>query len=256
MSSNYDNDGWGCGGGFWMFFIFALFFGGMNGGMWGGWGGAGGGALGMSSLTAAETSQMIQQDNLRATAANTNAKLDWVASIAGSNATKLETVKDSLTNGFFAEQTQLCQLGNNLNNAIRDNRDAFKDGFTALQGQIASAKCDIEHKMDRNQCEALQAIAASKAEILGYMQQEKIAGLEARNLKLEGQLSQNAQTAQLGARIDAVVSAIQANQGCCNPCSSGYNACCNPTLLCALNTAYAQGLADKILNPTTAAATT
>lgn len=247
MYSNTDN---GCcgGGGWWMFFIFALFFGGMNGGMWGGWGGANGGALGMSSLTAAETSQMIQQDNLRATAANTNAKLDWVASIAGSNATKLESVKDAVTNGFFAEQTQMCQLGNNLNNAIRDNRDAFKDGFNALQGQIASAKCDLEHKMDRNQCEALRAIADSKSEILGYMQQEKISALEARNLELKGQLSQNAQTAQL-------MAAIQANQGCCNPCSSGYNACCNPNFLCALNTAYANGLADKILNPTAAAAT-
>lgn len=229
-----------------MFFIFALFFGGMNGGMWGGWGGANGGALGMSSLTAAETSQMIQQDNLRATAANTNAKLDWATSIASGNATKLETVKDAVTNGFFAEQTQLCQLGNNLNNAIRDNRDAFKDGFNALQGQLASTKCDIEHKMERNHCEALRAIADSKSEILGYMQQEKIAGLEARNLKLEGQLSQNAQTAQL-------MAAIQAGQSGCNPCGTGCNPC-GGNLLCALNTAYANGLADKILNPTTTTA--
>lgn len=242
-----DNDGWSCGGGgWWMFFIFALFFGGMNGGMWGGWGGANGGALGMSSLTAAETSQMIQQDNLRATAANTNAKLDWVASIAGSNATKIETVKDSVTNGFFANQTQLCQVANNLNNGIRDNRDAFKDGFTTLQHQIASAKCDIEHQMDRNQCATLQAIASSKAEILGYMQQEKISALEAKNLELKGQLSQNAQTAQLIAAYNA----SQQGGGCCgSPCNP-----CNPSLLCALNQAYAQGLADKIINPTTAAA--
>lgn len=243
-----DNDGWSCGGGgWWMFFIFALFFGGMNGGMWGGWGGAGGGALGMSSLTAAETSQMIQQDNLRATAANTNAKLDWATSIASGNATKLEGVKDAVTNGFFAEQTQLCQLGNNLNNSIRDNRDAFTAGFTALQHQIASAKCDLEHQMDRNQCEALRAVADSKAEILGYMRQEKIDALEARNLELKGQLSQNAQTAQL-------MAAIQAGQGGgCNPCGTPCNPC-GGNLLCALNTAYANGLADKILNPTTTTA--
>ena len=249
--SNYNdgcNDGWGCGGGIWMWFIFALFFGGMNGGMWGGWGGANGGALGMSSLTAAETSQMIQQDNLRATAANTNAKLDWATSIAAGNATKIETVKDAVTNGFFAEQTQLCQVANNLNNAIRDNRDAFKDGFNALQGQLASTKCDIEHKMERNHCEALRAIADSKSEILGYMQQEKISGLEARNQELKGQLSQNAQTAQL-------MAAIQAGQSGCNPCGTGCNPC-GGNFLCALNTAYAQGLADKIINPPAAAATT
>lgn len=245
-SNNTDN---GCcgGGGWWMFFIFALFFGGMNGGMWGGWGGANGGALGMSSLTAAETSQMIQQDNLRATAANTNAKLDWATSIAAGNATKIEAVKDAVTNGFFAEQTQMCQLDNHLYNGIRDNRDVFKDGFNALQGQIASTKCDIEHKMDRNHCETMRAIADSKNEILGYMQQEKIAGLEARNQELKGQLSQNAQTAQL-------MAAIQANQGCCNPCATPCNPC-GGNLLYSLNKAFADDIAQRIVNPTAAAAT-
>lgn len=227
-----------------MWFIFALFFGGMNGGMWGGWGGANGGALGMSSLTAVETAQMMQQDNLRATAANTNAKLDWVTGIASSNATKIEGVKDAVTNGFFAEQTQLCQVANNLNNAIRDNREASAREF-----------CELRHQMQVDKCETLQAISASKAEILGVMQAEKIAALEARNMELKGQLSQNAQTAQLGARIDAVVSAIQAGQSGCNPCGTGCNPC-GGNFLCALNTAYAQGLADKIINPTTAAATT
>lgn len=253
--SDYNNNGWGgCFGGFGFdAIILLLFFGLMGGGMWGGFGngfgfGAGGaGALGMSSLTAAETSQMIQQDNLRATAANTNAKLDWATSIASGNATKLETVKDAVTNGFFAEQTQMCQLGNNLNNAIRDNRDAFKDGFTALQHQIQSNRCDIEHKMDRNQCETLRAIADSKSEILGYMQQQKLDALEAKNLELKGQLSQNAQTAQ-------IMAAIQANQGCCNPCATPCNPC-GGNLLYALNKAYADEIAQRIVNPTTAAAT-
>lgn len=245
-SNNTDN---GCcgGGGWWMFFIFALFFGGMNGGMWGGWGGANGGALGMSSLTAAETSQMIQQDNLRATAANTNAKLDWATSIAAGNATKIEAVKDAVTNGFFAEQTQMCQLDNHLYNGIRDNRDVFKDGFNALQGQIASTKCDIEHKMDRNHCETMRAIADSKSEILGYMQQEKINGLEARNQELKGLLSQNAQTAELKALI-------QSNQGCCNPCSTPCNPC-GGNLLYSLNKAFADDIAQRIVNPPSAAAT-
>lgn len=236
----YDNTDNGCcgGGAWWMFFIFALFFGGMNGGMWGGWGGANGGALGMSSLTAVETAQMMQQDNLRATASNTNAKLDWATNIISSNAAKIEGVKDAVTNGFFAEQTQLCQLGNNLNNAIRDNREQSQREF-----------CELRHQMQVDKCETLQAISASESKILGYMQQEKIAGLEARNLELKGQLSQNAQTAQL-------MAAIQAGQGGCNPCcGTGYNSCCNPTLLCALNQAYAQGLADRIINPTTTAAT-
>jgi hypothetical protein len=251
--SDYNNNGWGCGGGCFDIIVLLLFFGLMGGGMWGGLGGGfgfgagGAGALGLSSLTAAETSQMIQQDNLRATAANTNAKLDWVTGIASSNAAKIESVKDAVTNGFFAEQTNMCQLGNNLNNAIRDNRDSFKDGFTTLQHQIASTKCDIEHQMDRNQCATLQAIASSKAEILGVMQQEKIACLEARNLELKGQLSQNAQTAQL-------MAAIQAGQGgCCNPCASPCNPC-GGNLLYALNKAYADEIAQRIVNPPTTAA--
>lgn len=248
--SDYNNNGWGgCFGGLGGFgfdaIILLLFFGLMGGGMWGGLGGfgAGGGALGMSSLTAVETAQMMQQDNLRATASNTNAKLDWATNIISSNAAKIEGVKDAVTNGFFAEQTQLCQLGNNLNNAIRDNREASAREF-----------CDLRHQMQVDKCETLQAISASESKILGYMQQEKISGLEARNLKLEGQLSQNAQTAQLGARIDAVVSAIQANQGCCNPCASPCNPC-GGNLLYALNKAYADEIAQRIVNPPAAAAT-
>lgn len=253
--SDYNNNGWGgcCGGFGFDAIILLLFFGLMGGGMWGGFGngfgfGAGGGALGMSSLTAAETSQMIQQDNLRATAANTNAKLDWATSIAANNATKIETVKDSVTNGFFANQTQLCQLGNNLNNGIRDNRDAFNAGFTALQHQIQSNKCDIEHKMDRNQCETLRAIADSKSEILGYMQQEKISALEAQNLELKGRISQDQQTARLLASMPN-----GRGCGCGTPCASSCNPCGN--FLCSLETAYANSLAEKIINPTTAAAT-
>lgn len=245
--SDYNNNGWGgCYGGFGGFgfdaIILLLFFGLMGGGMWGGFGngfgfGAGGaGALGISSLTAAETSQMIQQDNLRATAANTNAKLDWATSIAAGNATKLETVKDAVTNGFFAEQTQLCQLGNNLNNAIRDNREQSQREF-----------CELRHQMQVDKCDTLRAIADSKSEILGYMQQEKIAGLEARNLELKGLLSQNAQTAELKALI-------QANQGCCNPCATPCNPC-GGNLLYSLNKAFADDIAQRIVNPPAAAAT-
>lgn len=242
--SDYNNNGWGsCFGGFGGFgfdaIILLLFFGLMGGGMWGGLGGfgAGGGALGMSSLTAVETAQMMQQDNLRATASNTNAKLDWATNIISSNAAKIEGVKDAVTNGFFAEQTQLCQLGNNLNNAIRDNREASAREF-----------CELRHQMQVDKCETLQAISASESKILGVMQAEKIAALEARNMELKGLLSQNAQTAELKALI-------QAGQSGCNPCGTGCNPC-GGNFLCALNTAYAQGLADKIINPTTTAAAT
>lgn len=241
--SDYNNNGWGgCYGGFGGFgfdaIILLLFFGLMGGGMWGGLGGfgAGGGALGMSSLTAVETAQMMQQDNLRATASNTNAKLDWATNIISSNAAKIEGVKDAVTNGFFAEQTQLCQVTNNLNNAIRDNREQSQREF-----------CELRHQMQVDKCETLQAISASESKILGYMQQEKIAGLEARNMELKGQLSQNAQTAQL-------MAAIQANQGCCNPCATPCNPC-GGNLLYALDKAYADEIAQRIVNPPAAAAT-
>jgi hypothetical protein len=228
--SDYNNGWGGCCGGIGEIIVLLIFFAFFqNGGMFGG-----NGSQGAAAMTAAETSQMIQQDNLRATAANTNAKLEWVADIVGSNAAKLETVKDAVTNGFFAEQTQMCQLGNNLNNAIRDSRELSQREF-----------CDLRHQMQIDKCETLQAIAASKAEILGFMTQQELATLKAQNLELKGQLSQDNQTAR-------IVAAIGAGKCCCDPC----NACGDASVSNAITKAAIAKFVDSVFNPTTTPTTT
>ncbi len=261
------NGGWGFGNMFGGFgfdaLILLLFFGLMGGGMWGGWGGGmmgglgwGGGAgmLGATSLAATETAAMINQQNTADRVAAANAKADAIAGIVTANGTKIETVKDAVTNGFFAEQTQLCQAFNtqamqavnNHNDVTRqltDMRFANAQCCCDTKQLIQSSFCDLRHQMQADKCETLGAIAASKAEILGAMAAQRMAELEAKNAKLENEISQSKQNATL-------IAAYQSSQRGCNPCSP----CCQPSPCDQLSAAIIAKGIDGIVNPTTAAA--
>ena len=277
----YDNNNGGCCGG-WGFpfggfmngfggmgfdaLLLFLFFGLMGGGMWGGmggWGmggmgwGGGAGMLGATSLAATETAALINQQNTADRVAAANAKADAIAGIVTANGQKLETVKDAVTNGFFANQTNLCELGNNIaqqfnaaamngmqnhNNLtaqLTDMRFANQQCCCDTKQLIQSSFCDLRHQMAADKCETLGAIAASKAEILGVMNAQRMAELEAKNIELKGQISQANQTA-------AIVAAVQANgckpacatapcgpvypYGFCNPCVDGIQRAVNDAL--------------------------
>jgi hypothetical protein len=268
------NGGWGFGnmfGGFGGFgfdaLILLLFFGLMGGGMWGGWGGGmmgglgwGGGAgmLGATSLAATETAALINQQNTADRVAAANAKADAIAGIVTANGTKIETVKDAVTNGFFANQTNLCELGNNIaqqfnaaamngmqnhNNLtaqLTDMRFANQQCCCDTKQLIQSSFCDLRHQMQADKCETLGAIAASKSEILGAMAAQRMAELEAKNAKLENEISQSKQNATL-------IAAWQANQRGCTPCSP----CCTPSPCDQLSAAIIAKGIDGIVNPTT-----
>ena len=241
--------------------ILLLFFGLMGGGMWGGmggWGGFGGGAgmLGTTSLAATETAALINQQNTADRVAAANAKADAIAGIVTANGTKIETVKDAVTNGFFANQTNLRELGNNiaqqfsaaamngmqnhnnLTSQLTEMRFANQQCCCDTKQLIQSSFCDLRHQMAADKCETLGAIAASKAEILGVMNAQRMAELEAKNIELKGQISQANQTA-------AIVAAVQANgcnkpacapygpaypYGFCNPCVDGVQRAVNDAL--------------------------
>lgn len=258
--------------------ILLLFFGLMGGGMWGGWGGGfggfGGGAgmLGTTSLAATETAALINQQNTADRVAAANAKADAIAGIVTANGTKIETVKDAVTNGFFANQTNLCELGNNIaqqfsaaamnsmqnhNNItsqLTEMRFANQQCCCDTKQLIQSSFCDLRHQMAADKCETLGAIAASKAEILGVMNAQRMAELEAKNIELKGQISQANQTA-------AIVAAVQAN-GCnkpaCSPCGPAYPyGFCNPCVdgvQRAVNDALGTRIGE-LLFPTTTPAT-
>lgn len=164
-------------------------------------GGNGGGIFGGngSAATANETADMITQRNTADRVASIGTGVEAVAGLVSAQGAKLETVKDAVVQGFFAEQTQICQLGNNLNNAIRDNREALSRGL-----------CDLEHKLmgaTRMEGEATRALINSI----------EVGKLKDENLALKGQLSQNAQTATIIERL-----------GCCRPaCSPCGTSCCD-----------------------------
>jgi hypothetical protein len=215
-----------------------------------GWGG-GAGMLGATSLAATETAALINQQNTADRVAAANAKADAIAGIVTANGQKLETVKDAVTNGFFANQTNLCQLGNNIamqavNNQnattalLNDMRFANAQCCCETKQLIQSSFCDLRHQMQADKCETLGAIAASKAEILGAMAAQRMAELEAKNAKLENEISQSKQNATL-------IAAYQASQRGCNPCSP----CCTPSPCDQLSAAIIQKGIDGIVNPTT-----
>ena len=283
----YDNNGGCCNGGFGFPFggfmngfggfgfdalILLLFFGLMGGGMWGGWGGMGGwgggwggaGMLGTTSLAATETAALINQQNTADRVAAANAKADAIAGIVTANGTKIETVKDAVTNGFFANQTNLCELGNNIAQQFNAQTMQGMNNYNGLTNQltemrfsnqqcccdtkqlIQSSFCDLRHQMQADKCDTMAAIAASKSEILGFMNAQRMAELEAKNAKLENELSQNKQNATL-------IAAMQANQRGCAPYGS-CSPCCQPSPCDQLSAAIIQKGIDGIVNPTTTAA--
>lgn len=222
-----------CGGGSCAFdmIILLFFFAFMQngGGMFGGNNGA---------ATANATADMITQRSTAEKVSSIGTGIDAVAGLVTAQGAKLETVKDAVVQGFFAEQTQMCQVANNLNNAIRDNREASAREFCALQHQAQLDKCELVNAI-RTDGEATRALINSI----------EVGKLKDENLSLKSQLSQNAQTA-----------AILERMGCCRPaCSPCGTGCCDgygAQIVGAL-----QGISSQLVNlqtsvnkiPTTAA---
>ena len=180
--------------------VLILLFG-VMGGNGGGFFGGGG-----SAATANETADMITQRNTADRVASIGTGVEAVARLVTAQGAKLEATKDAVVQGFFAEQTQICQLGNNLNNAIRDNREASAREFCALQ-----------HQAQLDKCEVLNAIRTDGEATRALINSIEVGKLKDENLALKGQLSQNAQTATIIERL-----------GCCRPaCSPCGTSCCD-----------------------------
>ena len=277
----YDNNNGGCFNGGWGFgnmmggfgfdaLILLLFFGLMGGGMWGGFGGmgygGGAGMLGATTMAATETAALINQQNTADRVAAANAKADAIAGIVTANGQKLETVKDAVTNGFFANQTNLCQAFNTQAMQAVNNHNNLTGQITDLRFQNQQCCCEAKHQAAADKCELLGAISASEQRILAQLNadkfdrmQEKLAAANERIASLKAERDNSQQTQQL-------LAAIQAN-GCapkCQPCgpyTGGYAYTPYPCTPCmnsvqravdgALETRF-----GEILFPTTPAAAT
>ena len=250
-----------------------LFFGLMGGGMWGGmggWGmggmgwGGGAGMLGATSLAATETAALINQQNTADRVAAANAKADAIAGIVTANGTKIETVKDAVTNGFFANQTNICELGNNIAqqfNAQTMQGMNMHNATTALlndmRAEQAKCCCESKYQAAADKCEILGAISASESRILAQLNadkfdrmQDKLNAANERNAELKSRIDNQNQT-------NTILAAIQAGQrgyAPCSPCTP----CCNPCvdgIQRAVNDALGTRIGEILFpTPTTAAA--
>lgn len=261
------NSGFGFGNGNGIFDLAALLivggiFGGFGwgGGFGGGFSGFGGGLAG-TTTAAAETAALIGQQNVADRVASINTGVAAVNGIATANGVKIETVKDAVTNGFYANQRDLCQLGSNqtimaMNNQnattalLNDMRFANAQCCCDTKNLIQSSFCSLGHQLERDKCETLRAIAYEGESTRAMLRDIQTSRLQEELTAAKAQLSQNAQTA-------AIVAAVQAqcapkcgtpygNSGCgCNPCGN---------IFCSVQNAFADEIAQRIINPTTTTA--
>lgn len=229
--------------------IIAGIFGWGNNGWGGGFGGRGmmPGMVGGGDIPAI-TASLVGQQQVADRVASINTGVDAIAGIATANGVKLETVKDAVVNGFYANQTNLCQSFNNMSNQLTDMRFAAQQCCCDTKGLIESKFCNLTHQIERDKCDTLAAVRAEGEATRALMRDIQTQALQEKLAKAEAQLRDNAQTA-------AIVAAMQAQCGAPNY-GRGGNCGCNPcgNLFCSVQNAFADEIAQRIINPTTTAA--
>jgi hypothetical protein len=146
--------------------------------------------------------------------------------------------------------TNLCQLGNNIamqavNNQnattalLNDMRFASQQCCCETKSLIESKFCTLSHQLQTDKCETLAAIRAEGDATRALLRDMETAKLREELAAAKGQLSRNAETAQ-------IIAAYNASKGGCNPCATS---CGN--VICAVQDAFAEQVAQRIINHTT-----
>lgn len=248
----YNNDGC-CGGGMgfpfmgnmmgfgYEWIIMLLFFGmfGWGGGGFGWGGGFGGRGLEQATTTAAETAALVGQQQVADRVAGIATGVDAVAGIVTANGVKIETVKDAVTNGFYANQRDLCQLGNNiaqqfsaqtmnnmqnhnnLTSQLTDMRFANAQCCCDTKQLIQSSFCDLRHQMAMDKCDTDGKIAASTATIMAQLSNDRYERMQEKLDKANSIIA--AQQAAIDNRnqTDELRAEIRAN-GCARPAAPAW----------------------------------
>lgn len=149
----------------------------------------------------------------------------------------------AMQSGFSGVQQTLCQGFNGINTAILQTQNAIDNsvctlgyqnqaGINQLSREIADCCCstkgaiaDLKYSNERQTCDILQAINGSTQKVIDYMQNEKIASLQAENVALKGRISNANQTAEiLGALSPCPKPAyVVPNPNCCYSACGGFN---------------------------------
>jgi len=176
-----NNDGFGNGAGWWFIIILALLF---------GWGNNGGGAFGGANGV---TDGYILTSDF----ANIERKIDGV----NNGLCSLGYDQLAQMNGI---NTNILNTGFNLQQAINNNTVADANNARNIAEQISGCCYEnqrialtSQNQMATEGCQTRQAIADAKAEILGFLTQDKLATLTAENQNLKFAQSQACQNQYL-----------------------------------------------------------
>lgn len=252
----------------WMDLIALIVVGGLFGfGGFGGFGGgvgARGGQLGADAY-AATTAAMISQQNTGERVAGISTGVNQILDQTGGIIGQVQRTSDRVQDGFSNLNTYLCQAFNNsamqgvnnyngLTGQLTDIRFDAQKCCCETQNMLQSRFCELGYKQQADKNDVLGAVAASEARILAQMNADKTQRLQEELAAAKAQLSQNAQTA-------SIIGAIQANYSPCSPkcgCNGypyGFNPCAGKCgdLLCSVQNAFADEIAQRIINPTTTA---
>jgi hypothetical protein len=161
------NDGFG-GGGWWAIILFAMIFGWGRGGF--GYGNGGGG----SEMVGYELGKVATTNDVaNGFAQNTLQRgIDDVL-LGQANGVNY------MNQGFYGINTSILTTGNNLSR------------------EIADCCCSTQRLIERGFCDVVTNQNANTQRIIDYMQNDKISALQAENVALKGQISNQAQSAYI-----------------------------------------------------------
>lgn len=152
---------------------------------------------------------------------------------------KLDSISNGICDSTFALNNTVVNGFNNLGQNIITQGYETRNAISGVSTQLASCCCDIQRALLENRyidakeaCDTRNAIATSTRDILdgqrastdailGFLTNEKISALQARNAELSAQLSQQAQSAYLLEQLKGCPKPayIVPNPNCC------YNTC-------------------------------
>ena len=198
-NGGYGNNGFGFGNG-WEGLIGLALVAGLFGG-WGGNGfGFGGRGYGAGSETLGYELGKVATTNDIASGFNNSAVLGSLNDIKLGQAQMQNWINQGFVGvdrtalqGFNSIENAICTLGYQQSQLVNGLSRELADCCCSTKGAIA----DLKYSNERQTCDILGAINHSTQKVIDYMQNEKIASLQAENVALKGRISNDQQSAYI-----------------------------------------------------------
>ena len=221
ISTNGSNDGmWGSDG-IWAILLLALL--GNNGFGFGGRGGYGGGYGAGNEFVGYELGKVATTNDI-ASGFNNSAVLGSLNDIKLGQA----QMQNWINQGFVGVDRTALQGFNSIDNSVCTLGYNMQSGFNGISNQLAQCCCDtraaiadLKYANERQTCDLIVNQNANTQKIIDYMQNEKIASLQAENVALKGRISNDQQSAYIIDRLSPCPrpAYVVPNPNCC------YTAC-------------------------------